>query len=130
MVDLDHIANFTDFDALAAEPDVSLRVVRRADQLGRPDALILPGSKNTLADLAGLRARGLDALVTALAGQGVEVVGVCGGFQMLGRTLLDPLGLESGLGRTEGLGLFAPGDRASAGKKPSPRPRLCTFKAG
>ncbi|WP_243311960.1 cobyric acid synthase [Fundidesulfovibrio agrisoli] len=104
VLDLPHISNFTDFDALAREPDVSLRVVRSPEELGRPDAVLLPGSKNTLADLAHLRAAGLAEAVARL--DGVEVVGVCAGLQMLGARILDPLGLESDRGEEAGLGLL------------------------
>ncbi|WP_243368370.1 cobyric acid synthase [Fundidesulfovibrio soli] len=104
VLDLPHISNFTDFDALAREPDVGLRVVRSPEELGRPDALILPGSKNTLADLAHLRAAGLADAVARLGG--VEIVGVCAGLQMLGARILDPLGLESDRGEEAGLGLL------------------------
>ncbi len=108
LIDLPHVSNFTDLDALIAEPDARVRRVGRAEDLGRPDAIIIPGSKNTLADLAALRERGLDAAVTALALAGkTEVVGICAGLQMLGAAVLDPLGLESGRGREEGLGLLA-----------------------
>jgi len=107
VLDLPHISNFTDFDALAAEPDAGLRVVRRADELGRPDAVLLPGSKNTLADLTALREAGLDRALAALADTPCEIVGICAGLQMLGETLLDPLGLESGLGAVPGLGFLA-----------------------
>ncbi|WP_027192001.1 cobyric acid synthase [Fundidesulfovibrio putealis] len=107
VLDLPHISNFTDFDALAAEPDAGLRVVRRADELGRPDAVLLPGSKNTLADLAALREAGLDRALAALADTACEIVGICAGLQMLGETLLDPLKLESGLGAVPGLGFLA-----------------------
>jgi len=107
ILDLPHISNFTDFDALAGEPDVGLRVVRAVAEIGMPDALIVPGSKNTLADLAHLRECGLDQAVARLARrQGCEVVGVCAGLQMLGKTIADPLGLESGLGGLEGFGLL------------------------
>jgi len=104
VLDLPHISNFTDFDALAREPDAGLRVVRSPEELGRPDALILPGSKNTLADLARLRESGLARAVRAL--RGVEIVGVCAGMQMLGTRILDPLGLESERGEEQGLGLL------------------------
>lgn len=113
VIDLKHISNFTDLDALASEPDAGLRVVRSPSELGRPDAVILPGSKNTLADLEALRASGLADAVARLAreaadgGRPCEIVGVCAGLQMLGETLLDPTGLESGLGRSRGLGLLA-----------------------
>jgi len=110
VLDLPHISNFTDFDALAREPDVGLRVVRAVEEMGAPDAVILPGSKNTLADLAYLRERGLAAAVATVArttdGKGCEVVGICAGLQMLGKTIADPLGLESNLGGQEGLGLL------------------------
>ena len=107
-LDLPHISNFTDMDALGLEPDVHLRVVRRARDLGRPDAVILPGSKNVAGDLDHLRASGLEAaLLDLFRSGGVEVVGLCGGFQMLGLALADPLGLESSDGRTiRGMGLL------------------------
>lgn len=107
ILDLAHISNFTDFDALAVEPDVAVRVVRRAEDLRTPDAVILPGSKNTIADLADLRRRGLAAAVTALAATGkVEIVGVCAGLQMLGTSVGDPHGLETDKGGAAGLGLL------------------------
>jgi cobyric acid synthase CobQ len=110
VIDAPHISNFTDFDALAAEPDVAVRMVRDPARLGGdrlPDALILPGSKNTLGDLAWLRETGLAAAVSACAASGrCQVVGVCAGMQMLGDEVRDPLGLESGLGAVAGLGLL------------------------
>jgi len=105
VVDLPHISNFTDLDALAGEPDVRVRVVRRAGELGRPQAVILPGSKNVVADMRFLAESGLARDVAELAAEGVEIVGICGGFQMLGATISDPLGLESG-GELDGLGLL------------------------
>jgi len=110
LVDLPHISNFTDFDALAQEPDVSLRVIRRPEDLAhlgnRPDAIILPGSKNTVADLDALRASGLAKRLRELAKEGVEIVGVCAGLQMLGLRVEDPLGLETDRGGASGLGLL------------------------
>jgi adenosylcobyric acid synthase len=107
VIDLPHVSNFTDVDALAVEPDVRLRRVRAVQELGRPDAVILPGSKNTLADLGWLRENGLAEALTALAGTGgAEVTGLCAGLQMLGETVRDPLGLESGRGSEPGLGLL------------------------
>ncbi|WP_243358175.1 cobyric acid synthase [Fundidesulfovibrio terrae] len=107
VLDLPHISNFTDFDALAGEPDAGLRVVRTAAELGRPDAVILPGSKNTLADLARLRETGLAEAIAALAREGSsEIAGVCAGLQMLGERLTDPTGLESDRGEDAGLGLL------------------------
>jgi len=107
VVDLPHIANFTDFDAFGVEPDVCLKIVRSADELGRPDAVILPGSKNTVADLDYLRRSGLAEHITALAQQdAAEIIGICGGLQMLGRQICDPQGIESTAARAEGLGLL------------------------
>jgi adenosylcobyric acid synthase len=107
VLDLPHISNFTDFDALKLEPDVRVRIVRRVADLGRPDAVILPGSKNVIEDLTHLQRNGLIEAVQALARTTrVELVGLCGGFQMLGRTIEDPLGIESRSGRIDGMGLL------------------------
>ena len=115
LIDLPYASNLTDFDPLKIEPDVELRVVRSVENLrsgygdvGAPDAVIVPGSKNTLADLAYLRSTGLAREIEGLGRSGsVEIVGVCAGFQMLGGTISDPLGVES-VGRpAEGLGLLA-----------------------
>ncbi len=101
------ISNFDDFDALALEPGVRVRYVGAARELGRPDAVILPGTKHTLADLGWLRSQGLDRRVIDLAWQGAAVAGICGGYQMLGRAISDPAGVESSAGeRSEGLGLL------------------------
>ena len=106
VIDLPHISNFTDVDALRCEPDVRLRVVRAAADMGAPDMLILPGSKNTIGDLRWLKAQGLDAALRRLAlSGGCTVVGVCGGLQMLGACVRDPLGLECG-GEETGLCLL------------------------
>lgn len=109
VIDLPHISNFTDVDALKAEPDVCLRVVDSVEALlayGQPHAVILPGSKNTLGDLATLRRNGLADALFRLVQQGCSVVGICGGFQMLGEKLADPDAVESDSGRCEGLGLL------------------------
>jgi adenosylcobyric acid synthase len=107
LIDLPHISNFTDVEPLLAEPDVHLRIVRRTDELGTPDCIILPGSKNVVADLAYLAETGLGEKVMKCAEQGREVVGICGGFQMLGSVVTDPLGLEGEVGsNVKGLGLL------------------------
>jgi len=95
LIDLPHISNFTDFEPFLAEPDVNLRLVSRAEELGQPAAILLPGSKNVVADLSYLQESGLAAAINEQAGQGIEVVGVCGGYQMLGHTISDPHGVES-----------------------------------
>ena len=109
-VDLPRISNATDLDALAVEPDVRLRPVRTAAELGQPDCLVLPGTRNTMADMRHLRESGLAQAIVAHAGSCLAtghgcVVGICGGFQMLGRQIADPLGLEEG-GTVAGLGLL------------------------
>lgn len=98
LIDLPHISNFTDVEPLLAEPDVYLRIVRNLDELGQPDCIILPGSKNVIADLVHLRSSGFDRAIIRCAGQGCEVVGICGGFQLLGTSLADPHGLEGTAG--------------------------------
>ena len=99
------ISNFTDFDPLESEPDVHLRYVGRDNPLGVPDMLIIPGSKNTIEDLIYLKQAGLAGEIVGLARKGVPVVGICGGFQMLGVELRDPEGAESGVESMSGLGL-------------------------
>ena len=105
VVRLPHISNFTDLDALAALPEVRVRYVSHAEELGRPDLVVLPGTKATLGDLAWLRACDLDAALRQHAVAGGLVLGICGGYQMLGLEIHDPLGMEGG-GRQEGLGLL------------------------
>jgi cobyric acid synthase CobQ/L-threonine-O-3-phosphate decarboxylase len=105
ILDLPYISNFTDFDALRVEPDVQVRIVRTPEELGRPDAAILPGSKSVAADLAHLRRSGLAAAIGDLVAEGrTEIVGVCGGYQMLGSQIEDPHGIESGDRIIQGLG--------------------------
>ena len=105
VVRLPHISNFTDLDALAALPEVRVRYVTHAEELGHPDLVVLPGTKATLGDLAWLRACNLDAALRQHAVAGGLVLGICGGYQMLGLEIHDPLGIEGG-GRQEGLGLL------------------------
>lgn len=108
IIDLPHISNFTDYDAFRGEPDVHLRVVRSPGELGQPDALIIPGSKNTLHDLHALKTSGLGRRICDVAAGGkTEVVGLCGGFQMIGATVTDPGSVESAADRAEGFGLLA-----------------------
>ncbi|MHB1557043.1 MAG: cobyric acid synthase [Isosphaeraceae bacterium] len=106
VVRLPRIANFDDLDPLRGEPGVRLRYVDSPGSLGRPAAIILPGTKSTIADLAWLRSEGLAEAIRQLAGQGTAVVGLCGGYQMLGGVIRDPEGFESSAGEAEGLGLL------------------------
>jgi adenosylcobyric acid synthase len=96
---LPRISNFTDFNALSRLEPVGLRYVERADALGSPDLIILPGTKNTMGDLNWMRRNGLEDAVKKCALSGTPLVGVCGGYQMLGNTLSDPDGVEDGCGR-------------------------------
>jgi adenosylcobyric acid synthase len=104
---LPHIANFDDLDPLEAEPAVDLVCVRAPQALpGDADLVILPGSKATIADLAALRAAGFDVDISAHARRGGLVLGLCGGYQMLGRVVADPDGIEGPPAIVEGLGLL------------------------
>jgi adenosylcobyric acid synthase len=106
VIQLPHISNFDDLDPLAAETQVGLRFVRRPNQLGSPAAVILPGTKNTLEDLHWLHQSGLAQAIWQLAASGCAVVGLCGGFQMLGEEVSDAGAVESGWQRLPGVGLL------------------------
>ncbi|WEK03116.1 MAG: cobyric acid synthase [Candidatus Devosia phytovorans] len=104
---LPRIANFDDLDPLRAEPNVNVVMVQPGDAIPRhADWVILPGSKSTRADLAALRANGWDIDIAAHHRAGGRVLGICGGYQMLGRTIADPHGVEGPPGTSEGLGLL------------------------
>jgi adenosylcobyric acid synthase len=104
---LSRIANFDDFDALAQEPAVDFSFIAPGSPLpGDADLVILPGTKATLADLAFVRAQGWDIDLLAHVRRGGRVMGVCGGYQMLGRRIADPLGIEGPAGEAAGLGLL------------------------
>jgi adenosylcobyric acid synthase len=103
---LPHVANFDDLDPLKSEPDVRLVFVRHGEPLPIADLVLLAGSKATIADLAAFRANGWDIDLAAHVRRGGRVFGICGGYQMLGRTIDDPQGIEGPPGRTKGLGLL------------------------
>jgi adenosylcobyric acid synthase len=103
---LPRIANFDDFDALRAEPDVHIRHVDSVNQLGKPHAIIIPGTKSTIADLNWLRQSGLAEAVIRFAENGGEVIGICGGYQMLGESIRDLYHVEAQTDSTDGLGLL------------------------
>ncbi|MDX8151488.1 cobyric acid synthase [Patulibacter brassicae] len=105
VVGLRRISNFTDLDALAIEPDVDLRLTRDPDAIRDADLVVLPGSKATVDDLADLRAAGLDRALAERVAAGRPVLGVCGGYQMLGAAIEDA-GVETGTGTVPGLGLL------------------------
>ncbi|PHM31069.1 cobyric acid synthase [Xenorhabdus innexi] len=99
-----HLANFTDFNALALQPDVYLNYIADPSELQNADLIILPGSKNTLGDLGWLKTQGLDQAILAAHQSGIPIIGICGGYQMLGKQIVDEV--ESGLYQMEGLGLL------------------------
>ncbi len=101
------IANFDDLDPLIAEPDVTVTFVRPGEVLpGDADLIVLPGSKSTAADLAFVRDQGWDVDISAHVRRGGAVVGLCGGYQILGTVVSDPLGIEGSIGEVAGLGLL------------------------
>jgi adenosylcobyric acid synthase len=101
-----HIANFDDLDPLRAEPQIRFEMVRRGDPLPVCDLVILPGSKATISDLIFMREQGWNIDLAAHVRRGGRVLGLCGGFQMLGRKIGDPNGIESSVAEIEGLGLL------------------------
>jgi adenosylcobyric acid synthase len=118
---LPHIANFDDLDPLDAEPSVDLVRVRPGAALpGDADLIVLPGSKATIADLAALRSAGFDIDIAAHRRRGGMVLGLCGGFQMLGRSIADPGGIEGPPAAVEGLGLLDVATTLSAEKRLEP----------
>ncbi|MCQ4636370.1 cobyric acid synthase [Anaerovorax odorimutans] len=108
VIRLPRISNFTDFNPLESMASVTVRYVDHAADLGDPDMILLPGTKNTMEDLLWMRQNGLEASVLKHAAKGKPVFGICGGYQMLGRTLKDPHGTEHG-GQMAGMGLL-PGE--------------------
>lgn len=105
VVRLPHISNFTDFNAFDRIPGVSLRYADRPGRLGRPDLVLLPGSKNTMSDMRWMKDTGMDTVLLRLAEEKTPIIGICGGFQLLGGMLRDPYGVEHG-GEMPGLGLL------------------------
>lgn len=101
-----HLANFTDFSPLAMEPRVRIRYVRSPRSLGNPDAILLPGTKNTSHDLKAMMETGLAGQIQAQAQLGTPVIGICGGYQMMGQRLFDPNRLESDQKELTGLRLL------------------------
>jgi adenosylcobyric acid synthase len=122
VVKLPLIANFDDFDPLAAEPGVQVRYVSAVQDLGRPQAVIVPGTKSTIADLAWLRTQGFADAIRQLAEGDTAVVGICGGYQILGQVIRDPDHVESPEEGLAGLGLL-PLETVFEGEKTTHRVR-------
>ncbi len=127
VIRLPRISNFTDFDPLESEPSVSVRYVGLRDTLGYPDAVILPGSKTTITDLIAMQRTGMAEAIQNYAAAGGTILGICGGYQMMGKVLADPEGVEGQEGRYKGLGLF-PLKTVITGQKVA-RQRLVTSNA-
>lgn len=106
IVRLPHISNFTDFNLLGSEPDVAVNYVSRASEIKDADIVILPGTKNTIEDLNWLKQQGIADEIVRHARRGGMVIGICGGYQMLGEMLHDPLHVESRIPEIAGLGLL------------------------
>ena len=105
IIKLPHISNFTDFAPLERYPHVSLRYVEKPAQVGRPHMIVIPGTKNTMSDLAWLKEHGFANVLRSFAVSGIPILGICGGYQMLGERIVDPHGVEGG-GEMPGLGLL------------------------
>ena len=106
VIQLPHIANFDDFDPLARHPGVNLSYVDSPAQLGNPDLVIIPGTKTTIPDLAWMNDQGLSKAVKKLSASGSAIIGICGGYQILGTKLRDPECIESSIKELDGLGLM------------------------
>lgn len=106
VVRLGYISNFTDLDPLRHDPSVELIFSQNADEIANADLVIIPGTKNTVHDLITLRNAGLDSAIKLAAEKGAAVIGLCGGFQMLGTRILDPHGVESDRKEVQGFGLL------------------------
>ncbi len=106
VIQLPKISNFTDFDSLQAERDAGVTYVQDGETLSKYDLIILPGSKNTAADMQWLRQSGMERHIQQALRQGTPVVGICGGYQMLGQWIHDPSHTESSLADIQGLGLL------------------------
>ena len=117
VVKLPRISNFTDVSPLERFESVSVRYIERPDQLHQPDMILLPGTKSTIADLLWLRQSGLEAAICQQADRGCIVFGICGGYQMLGASVRDPMGVEAaGVTEIKGMGLL-PMDTVFQGEK-------------
>ncbi len=106
VIKLPHISNFTDFDAMEKEPDVSLKYINPSEDFSKFDIIIIPGSKNTIDDLDFLKRNDFEKKIKEYIKNGKFLIGICGGFQMLGEKIYDPYHVESSIEKHEGLKLF------------------------
>jgi adenosylcobyric acid synthase len=120
------MSNYDDLDALILEEDLQIRFVSSPGELGNPRAIVLPGSKSTLKDLQWLKETGLAELICKRAASGVSIGGICGGYQMMGRSVSDPQGIEGPAGTETGLGLV-PADTTIGSSKTTVQTRMVLF---
>lgn len=106
VVRLPRIANFDDFDPLIREPRVRLRYISAKEEIGKPDLIVLPGSKTTVADLQWMRESGIEDELKMRRQEGTPLIGICGGYQMLGERIVDPDSVESSVAETQGMQLL------------------------
>lgn len=114
---LPHISNFTDFDLLSRDSRVHLYFSLDKQELEKADIIIIPGTKNTVSDLACIRESGCAEIIKASAKTGKSVIGICGGYQMMGRVISDPEGIESDVAIVEGLGILPVETRLTSQKR-------------
>lgn len=106
VIKLKHISNFTDIDALLANKDVDVNYVTSFHELGDEDLIVIPGSKNTIDDLKDIKEKGIAQEIIKISRKGTPIIGICGGFQILGEKVLDPYGVEGDIKELPGLGLL------------------------
>lgn len=106
VIKLKHISNFTDIDALGAHKDININYVTSFHELGDEDLIVIPGSKNTIDDLKDIKDKGIAQEIIKASRKGIPIIGICGGFQILGQKILDPYGIESNIKELPGLGLL------------------------
>ena len=106
VIKLKHISNFTDIDALRMVEDINIKYINSVDEMGEEDIIIIPGTKNTIDDLKELKDNGIATEIIKASKNGKIIIGICGGFQMLGEKIKDPYGIESEIKEIPGLGLL------------------------
>lgn len=106
VIKLKHISNFTDIDALRMAEDINIKYINSVDEMGEEDIIIIPGTKNTIDDLKELKDNGIATEIIKASKNGKVIIGICGGFQMLGEKIKDPYGIESEIKEIPGLGLL------------------------
>ncbi|MBI9098451.1 MAG: cobyric acid synthase [Spirochaetaceae bacterium] len=117
VIHLPYVSNYDDLDALLLEEDVRIRMIKKSSELGNPHAIIIPGSKTTIADLKWMKKQGFNEKIRELAAGGTAIGGICGGYQILGEIISDPQGIEGPPCKIKGLGLLPVYTELSEGKK-------------